>query len=120
MATDDLEQHALARAVAVEILVHGPQPRASLARRLGVSAATLTRVTRPLVEAGLLAEGGAIHSPRRTPAARQMAKNGLPLTHTVAWPRSFTGFDDVPQAAPAASARSRNAAGGSSCDVSLQ
>ena len=72
MATDEVEQHALTRAVAVEILVHGPQPRASLARRLGVSAATLTRVTRPLVESGVLVEGGAIRTPGR-------GRSSLPL-----------------------------------------
>ena len=62
---DQVEQHTLARAVAVDILGHGPQARSSLARRLGVSPATLTRVTRPLVEAGLLAEGGATRTPGR-------------------------------------------------------
>ncbi|MEO5852942.1 MAG: ROK family protein [Nocardioides sp.] len=72
MATDEVEQHALARAVAVEILVHGPQPRASLARRLGVSPATLTRVTRPLVATGVLVEGGAIRTPGR-------GRSSLPL-----------------------------------------
>ncbi len=65
MATDVVEPHALARAVAVEILVHGPRPRADLARRLGVSPATLTRVTRPLVEGGVLVEGGAVRTPGR-------------------------------------------------------
>src|SRR3712207_4053415 len=72
MPADEVEQHALARAVAVDILVHGPQPRARLARRLGVSPATLTRVTRPLVEAGVLVEGGAIRSPGR-------GRSSLPL-----------------------------------------
>ena len=72
MAAEEVEQHALARAVAVDILVHGPQPRARLARRLGVSPATLTRVTRPLVESGVLAEGGAIRSPGR-------GRSSLPL-----------------------------------------
>ena len=83
MATDNVEQHAMARAVAVEILVHGPQPRASLARRLGVSAATLTRVTRPLVETGLLAEGGAIRTPGR-------GRSSLPLD-VVTDARHFVG-----------------------------
>ncbi len=72
MALSDVEHHVLARAVAVDILVHGPQPRAALARRLGVSPATLTRVTRPLVEAGLLAEGGAVRTPGR-------GRSSLPL-----------------------------------------
>jgi predicted NBD/HSP70 family sugar kinase len=83
MAADEVEQHALARAVAVDILVHGPQPRASLARRLGVSAATLTRVTRPLVETGLLVEGGAIRTPGR-------GRSSLPLD-VVTDARHFVG-----------------------------
>ena len=72
MTAEDVEQHSLARAVAVDILVHGPQPRSHLARRLGVSPATLTRVTRPLVEAGILVEGGAIRTPGR-------GRSSLPL-----------------------------------------
>lgn len=43
--------------VAVEVLRHGPLPRADLARRLGLSAGSLTRLTRPLLDAGLLVEG---------------------------------------------------------------
>ncbi|GAA1261408.1 ROK family transcriptional regulator [Pseudonocardia aurantiaca] len=43
--------------VAVEVLRHGPLPRAELARRLGLSAGSLTRLTRPLVDSGLLVEG---------------------------------------------------------------
>ena len=72
IAAEENEQHALARAVAVDILVHGPQPRARLARRLEVSPATLTRVTRGLVEAGVLVEGGAVRGPGR-------GRSSLPL-----------------------------------------
>jgi predicted NBD/HSP70 family sugar kinase len=43
--------------VAVEVLRFGPLPRAQLARRLGLSPGSLTRLTRPLVDAGLLVEG---------------------------------------------------------------
>lgn len=46
-----------ARAVAREVLVRGPISRAELARTLGLSAASLTRLSRPLLEAGLLQEG---------------------------------------------------------------
>lgn len=42
--------------VAVEVLRHGPLPRAELARRLGLSPGSLTRLTRPLVDSGLLVE----------------------------------------------------------------
>ncbi|GAA3099510.1 ROK family transcriptional regulator [Pseudonocardia yunnanensis] len=49
--------------VAVEVLRHGPLPRAELARRLGLSPGSLTRLTRPLVDSGLLIEGTAdIHT----------------------------------------------------------
>jgi predicted NBD/HSP70 family sugar kinase len=44
--------------VAVEVLRFGPLPRAQLARRLGLSPGSLTRLTRPLIDAGLLVEGG--------------------------------------------------------------
>jgi predicted NBD/HSP70 family sugar kinase len=83
MVADEVEQHALARAVAVDILVHGPQPRARLAQRLGVSPATLTRVTRPLVATGVLAEAGALRTPGR-------GRSSLPLD-VVADARHFVG-----------------------------
>ncbi|MGW7691391.1 ROK family transcriptional regulator [Streptomyces asiaticus] len=44
------------RAVAIEVLVHGPLSRAELARRLNLSAGSLTRLTKPLIESGLLVE----------------------------------------------------------------
>jgi predicted NBD/HSP70 family sugar kinase len=50
--------------VAVEVLRHGPLPRAQLARRLGLSAGSLTRLTRPLVDSGLLVEGSSEHPVR--------------------------------------------------------
>jgi len=43
-------------AVAVEVLIHGPLPRSELARRLDLSPATLTRLTKPLLDMGLLVE----------------------------------------------------------------
>ncbi|MFC4946352.1 ROK family protein [Pseudonocardia sp. GCM10023141] len=45
------------RLVAVEVLRHGPLPRSELSRRLGLSPGSLTRLTRPLVDSGLLVEG---------------------------------------------------------------
>lgn len=45
------------RRVAVEVLRHGPLARAELSRRLGLSAGSLTRLARPLIDAGLLVEG---------------------------------------------------------------
>lgn len=51
-ALGDAERNALR-----ELLIHGPLPRAEIARRLGVSRASLTRVTRVLMDHGLVAEG---------------------------------------------------------------
>jgi predicted NBD/HSP70 family sugar kinase len=52
------------RAVAVEVLRRGPLPRSALARRLGLSAGSLTRLTKPMLDAGVLREAG----PRGAPA----------------------------------------------------
>src|SRR5262245_24095256 len=46
------------RAVALEVLIHGPLSRAEAARRLDLSAGSLTRLTAPLLESGLLVEVG--------------------------------------------------------------
>ncbi len=43
-------------AVAREVLIHGPLSRSALATRLHLSPASLTRLTRPLLDAGLLVE----------------------------------------------------------------
>lgn len=45
-----------ARAVLREVLVHGPLERAEVGRRLALSPASLTRLSRPLLDAGLLVE----------------------------------------------------------------
>lgn len=42
--------------VALEVLLHGPLSRTELARRLDLSQASLTRLTRPLLTSGLLVE----------------------------------------------------------------
>lgn len=43
-------------AVAKSVLIHGPISRSALAARLGLSPASLTRLTRPFVERGILIE----------------------------------------------------------------
>lgn len=48
---------ALERSTLRELLIHGPKSRAEIARELGMSRASLTRVTRTLMEQGLVAEG---------------------------------------------------------------
>ncbi|MGW1162211.1 ROK family transcriptional regulator [Streptomyces sp. NPDC002513] len=75
------------RAVAIEVLVHGPLSRTELARRLHLSAGSLTRLTKPLIESGLLVEvpdaGGATQSRQGRPSQ--------PLD-VVAESRAFAGF----------------------------
>ncbi len=51
------------RSPVLEILLEGPLSRAELARRLDLSPATLTRLTRPHIDSGLLTEMGAAHDP---------------------------------------------------------
>lgn len=45
------------RLIALTLLRHGPRSRAELCRELGLSSASLTRLARPMLEAGILAEG---------------------------------------------------------------
>ena len=63
---------AMSRRVAVDVLVHGPQSRAQLAKKMGLSPATLTRLVRPLLETGVLVESGAVRTPGR-------GRSSLPL-----------------------------------------
>ncbi|WP_261720287.1 ROK family transcriptional regulator [Streptomyces sp. FZ201] len=44
------------RSVAIEVLLGGPLSRTEIARRLNLSAGSLTRLTKPLIESGLLVE----------------------------------------------------------------
>ena len=75
------------RSVAIEVLVHGPLSRTDLARRLDLSAGSLTRLTKPLIETGLLVEvpdaGG--------PAEVRQGRPSQPLD-VVAESRTFLGF----------------------------
>ncbi|MGF6824178.1 putative NBD/HSP70 family sugar kinase [Microbacterium sp. ZKA21] len=48
------------RRVLLELLLHGEQPRVRIAERLGLSRTSLTRVTRGLIDGGLVLEG-ALH-----------------------------------------------------------
>jgi predicted NBD/HSP70 family sugar kinase len=54
-----------AKAIAVDVLVHGAQSRAQLAKKTGLSPATLTRLVRPLLAAGVLVEADAVRTPGR-------------------------------------------------------
>ena len=71
-AADVAPLSASSRAVVIEILVHGAQSRAQLAARMGLSAATLTRLVRPLVDAGVLVESDAVRTSGR-------GRSSLPL-----------------------------------------
>jgi predicted NBD/HSP70 family sugar kinase len=53
------ELHEAQRAVLLDVLIHGSRSRADLARRTGLSRATLSRISRDLVELGLVSEGDA-------------------------------------------------------------
>ncbi|MEU4876965.1 ROK family transcriptional regulator [Streptomyces sp. NPDC021608] len=75
------------RSVAIEVLVNGPLSRTELSRRLSLSAGSLTRLTKPLIESGLLVEAPA-------PAAAAETRQGRPSRplDVVAGSRSFIGF----------------------------
>ncbi|MQY34232.1 N-acetylglucosamine repressor [Streptomyces sp. RB17] len=75
------------RSVAIEVLVHGPLSRTELARRLGLSQGSLTRLTKPLLESGLLAEA----PDAAGPAQARQGRPSQPLD-VVADARSFLGF----------------------------
>ncbi|MFJ3669392.1 ROK family protein [Streptomyces sp. NPDC090106] len=75
------------RSVAIDVLVNGPLSRSELARRLDLSAGSLTRLTKPLIESGLLIEvpeAGA-------PAEVRTGRPSQPLD-VVADSRAFVGF----------------------------
>ena len=67
-----MELHPAARTVAVDVLVSGAQSRSQLAKKMGLSPATLTRIVRPLVDTGVLVESGAVRTPGR-------GRSSLPL-----------------------------------------
>ncbi|MFD5797963.1 ROK family protein [Streptomyces diastatochromogenes] len=75
------------RSVAIEILVHGPLSRTELARRLDLSQGSLTRLTKPLIESGLLVEV----PEAGTPAEVRQGRPSQPLD-IVAESRAFLGF----------------------------
>ncbi len=75
------------RSVAIEVLLGGPLSRTELARRLDLSAGSLTRLTKPLIESGLLIE---VPEAGASAEARQ-GRPSQPLD-VVAESRSFIGF----------------------------
>ncbi|MEV7978659.1 ROK family transcriptional regulator [Streptomyces sp. NPDC086519] len=85
--TDWLPLSPAERSVAIEVLVHGPLSRTELARRLSLSQGSLTRLTKPLIESGLLVEAPWAGAPGE---ARQ-GRPSQPLD-VVAESQSFLGF----------------------------
>ncbi|WP_217206841.1 ROK family transcriptional regulator [Streptomyces sp. AC550_RSS872] len=75
------------RSVAIEVLLGGPLSRTELARRLDLSAGSLTRLTKPLIESGLLVEV----TEAGVPAEARQGRPSQPLD-VVAESRSFIGF----------------------------
>jgi predicted NBD/HSP70 family sugar kinase len=70
------------RSVLVDLLVHGPASRADLARRSGLSPASLTRIIRSFVDAGLVSESEAM-STQRTGRPSQPMDVNADLAHLV-------------------------------------
>src|SRR6476661_1640265 len=70
------------RSVLVDLLVHGPASRADLARRAGLSPASLTRITRSFVDAGVVSESDTT-SPQRTGRPSQPMDVNVDLAHLV-------------------------------------
>ncbi|MFD0003171.1 ROK family protein [Streptomyces sp. NPDC127178] len=75
------------RSVAIEVLVGGPLSRTELARRLDLSAGSLTRLTKPLIESGILVEV----PEAGVPAEVRQGRPSQPLD-VVADSLSFLGF----------------------------
>ncbi len=78
------------RNVALMVLRHGPISRADIARRLGMSSGSLTRITKPLLEEGVVEQG--------EPAHAQVGRPSLPL-RMVDGAARFLGVKIVPGAA---------------------
>ena len=57
--------HEAQRAVLREVIIHGSQPRVELARKVGLSRTSLTRLAREMVDFGFLAEGESQRTPGR-------------------------------------------------------
>ncbi|MEV0597846.1 ROK family transcriptional regulator [Streptomyces sp. NPDC050315] len=79
------------RAVALEVLTHGPLSRTEIARRLELSPGSLTRLTKPLLESGLLIES---HLPVEEFATAAVGRQGRPSQplDIIAESRHFAGF----------------------------
>lgn len=75
------------RSVALAVLRHGPISRADLARLLGLSSGSLTRITKPLIETGVLEQGA--------PSALEIGRPPVPL-RIIDRSAKFLGIKIVP------------------------
>lgn len=82
------------RAILVDLLVHGPQSRAALARRSGLSPASLTRMIRAFVESGTVTESEVTIAQRMGRPSQPMDVN-VDLAHLVGIKLSADQFDLV-------------------------
>ena len=82
------------RAVLVDLLVHGPQSRADLARRSGLSPASLTRMIRTFADSGAVSESDATTTQRMGRPSQPMDVN-VDLAHLVGIKLSADQFDLV-------------------------
>lgn len=64
------------RQIALEVLLDGPLSRSALSQRLGLSPGSLTRLTKPLLDAGLLVEA---LTPAETEDAPRLGRPAQPL-----------------------------------------
>lgn len=78
----------------IDLLVHGPASRADLARRAGLSPASLTRITRSLVDVDPVTESDAAF-PQRTGRPSQPMDVNVDLAHLVGIKLSATQLNLV-------------------------
>lgn len=82
------------KAALVHLLVHGPASRAELARQLGVSAASLTRISRTLVEGDLVRESDT-PEPQRLGRPSQAMEVNVDRAHLLGFKLSAQQIDVV-------------------------
>lgn len=67
------------RQIALEVLLDGPLSRSDLAQRIGLSPGSLTRLTKPLLDSGLLVEADPDSTPAATSSAPRLGRPAQPL-----------------------------------------
>ena len=79
------------RQIALEVLLDGPLSRSDLAQRIGLSPGSLTRLTKPLLDSGLLVEAAPDSAPAPSEATRRLGRPAQPLA-VVAFSHHFIGI----------------------------